>query len=172
MDTIEVIEPIQVKVVKIASIEPKQDKNLGTKETVKAWVEKYERDYGKQECTVWWVTTELVRIIYAKVRQEGGYRPWTVWYKTNNRGSLHRTMWLVELNWFAKADNTSKRPRYKTAIDWIYELTHLIANKYKCTMTRNSVFAYVYGPRAERLEWRIQHTNWLRSNFQRYVKEY
>ena len=166
VDTVATIEP------KIEKIQPKQDKNMWTKETVRLWVEKYENDYWKQECTVGWVTTELVRIIYAKVRQEGGYRQNTVWYRTNNWWSLHRTMWLVELDWYARADNTNKRPVYKTAIDWIYELTHLIANKYKCTMTWWSVFAYVYGPRAEHMQWRIQHTNWLWANFQRYVKEY
>lgn len=169
VDTVATIEP---KIEKPAIIQPKQDNNLWTKETVRLWVEKYENDYWKQECTVWWVTTELVRIIYAKVRQEWGYRQNTVWYRTNNWWSLHRTMWLVELNGYAKADNTSKRPIYKTAVDGIYELTHLIANKYKCTMTWWSVFAYVYWPKAQLTEWRKAHTNWLRANFQRYVKEY
>lgn len=115
------------------------------------------KDYRSEQgfdwaCYVWGQQVSLWAMIYAITLQEWGYKKGTVWYNTNNRGSLHSSMWLKKTKWVVTADWSTRRPIYHTVNDWLYEKAHLIVTGRlynKCNFGFNQLYSYVVWPNAD-----------------------
>jgi len=127
----------------------------------------------KKTCKVNWKETSLWALVYGFVRQEVWYKKWSVWYKTNNWGSLRVDHKVVDIKGKRSADDTDNWLEYYTVEDWLYHLSYIISEKgYNCNIGRFSIFAYVYWPDGEQIAKRKAYINILWKNFQGYVSKY
>ena len=112
--------------------------------------QRFEKDYGKFDCSVDWTPVSLWALSYALAINEWGYKKWTVWYNTNNWWSLHHKQ-VMPIKWTTRADWVTTRPIYNTVEDWLYDKLYLITHKKMyngCNFWFNQLFGYIVWPRS------------------------
>lgn len=103
-------------------------------------------------CFAWGEQVSLGAMIYAIILQEWWHKPGTVWYNTNNRGSLHKNMWLKNIKWYVTADSSTTRPIYNSVYDGLYEKAYLITTSRlynSCNFWYAQLFSYIVWPNAD-----------------------
>ena len=119
-------------------------------ESIEQLVVRVAEDYTKEQgfnwqCSINWTPVTLAQFIYWLGIAEGWFKKWWAWYRTNNVGSLRKTMWLKKVVRTENIDNSKTRPVYETMYDWLYEKTHLVASDkfmYKCNYTWKASLCY------------------------------
>jgi hypothetical protein len=116
-------------------------------------------------CFVWENWASLADIVQSKIIQEWWYEAGSAGRRTNNPWSLRWDWVMRTVVAFHHIDSTNKWREYATMQDWLIDLIYVVDQKYNCTISINWLFAYVYWPRAEKTQGRMDHIRAIRNKF-------
>lgn len=107
-----------------------------------------ERQWFQDACSINWNEVSLGALMYALAIQEWWWKPWSLWYRTNNWLSVWGSRWHYEVT-YIKADGRKNRASFKEPYHGLYEAADLITHSKhynNCNISYKQLFAYIAWP--------------------------